>query len=923
MDEIIDRKKSLKKDLQKYQKIIYEIETKLVDIEKEMANFGDLEILDKLVLSEQQRAIVESTEKNIMVVACPGSGKTHTLISKYIHLVVKEKIDPDNIILITFTKKAGQEMNERISDIIPNKKPHYVGSLHGLSYRLLQKYNKVNYTILDEQDSRALLKSCTNAVFKEEELETSEENLIKGQIIYIYDRVSTSYPLNISNTLNTLNISLKFKKIINNILKEYKLEKKKQNLLDFNDLMIMLSDLLVKNKLNDFIDKIEYIFFDEYQDVNPIQNFILSNFKNKSNIMVVGDDCQAIYAFRGSNVKYIWDFEKDFGTETDPVKTYYLETNYRSTKRIINFFQDIISHNTKQFEKNVKSINEEKGLKPQIISFGDSIEQNKWVVDDIIKKYKKGVPLNDMVVLARKNQSLNEIEYQLLKYKIPIVKSLGSSLLNKAHIKDFLAFLIVITNNKSVIHWKRILALHKNIGVSKANFIIEYSDSIEKSLKTLISENEFYQINMEKFYLLLKDIGNYNSITQKIYLVIKYLAELYQSNKDYNFERKIDDIKNLINNFGDVSIEDFIANIHLSQDDTCDLDDVLYLSTAHGAKGLEWKYVYLIDMTSKDFPSIKQSFYRDEMDNCEEERRLFYVAASRAKKELKITLYQDPEYTGNYSISLSPFIKELNEKHYLSHNISNYDYNFTGMISTDVNNYLRFKGYKHLAEPIEKLTHTRSNINYYCKDYLPIPTDLKNKYVIGNFMDYLISKIIQVNFPDKIKNFDLNLVHLYPKFPKNLYHSYKDKLVDWRDIMEELYYISTYREKDNNVIETYKDILLSEECKDFYLLLEKSIVKFIKKQKCKNITTHYNITYGNKFRGEADLLIDDHLIEIKASHKEVCTFPNLCQVLMYGYLLKKKEVTINKISIYNIIDGTFDTFDTSEFNFLEFKKQLY
>ena len=113
------------------QKIIYEIETKLVDIEKEMANFGDLEILDKLVLSDQQRAIVESTDKNIMVVACPGSGKTHTLISKYINLVVKEKIDPDNIILITFTKKAGQEMNERISDIIPNKKPHYVGSLHG------------------------------------------------------------------------------------------------------------------------------------------------------------------------------------------------------------------------------------------------------------------------------------------------------------------------------------------------------------------------------------------------------------------------------------------------------------------------------------------------------------------------------------------------------------------------------------------------------------------------------------------------------------------------------------------------------------------------------------------------------------------------------------------------------------------------
>merc|ERR1711935_237021 len=202
MDDLINKRKELKKKLSKHQKIIYDIETQLVDIEKEMANVSDLEILDKITLNDQQREIVESEEKNMLVVACPGSGKTHTLISRYIYLVVKKKVNPENIVLITFTNKAGQEMKERISNLIPTSQPYYVGSLHGLSYRLLQKYNKINYTILDESDSKVLLKQSANNVFKTLELETDEENLIKNQIVYIYEKIATSYPLNINNILN-------------------------------------------------------------------------------------------------------------------------------------------------------------------------------------------------------------------------------------------------------------------------------------------------------------------------------------------------------------------------------------------------------------------------------------------------------------------------------------------------------------------------------------------------------------------------------------------------------------------------------------------------------------------------------------------------------------------------------------------------
>jgi len=209
MDNIINKRKIIKDKINKHQKEIYQLQTQLIDLDKEMEDISNLEIIEKMQLSDQQKKIVESESKNMLVIACPGSGKTHTLISRYIYLVVKKNIDPNNIVLITFTNKAGKEMNERISNIIPNKYPYYVGSLHGLSYRLIQKYNKTNYTILDEQDSKTLLKQCSDSVFQSEEFNEDEEKMIKTQMVYIYDKVSTSYPLNINLTLNKLNINIK------------------------------------------------------------------------------------------------------------------------------------------------------------------------------------------------------------------------------------------------------------------------------------------------------------------------------------------------------------------------------------------------------------------------------------------------------------------------------------------------------------------------------------------------------------------------------------------------------------------------------------------------------------------------------------------------------------------------------------------
>ena len=916
VDTIILRKNEILAEINIHQKKLLLLETELLSIEKMMASFSEMNIADSLSLSEQQKIIVESNEKNILVVACPGSGKTHTLISKYVNLITKESnINPSNIIMITFTKKAGMEMNQRISNILPNRLPYYVGSLHGLGFRLLQEYNKINYTVLDENDSHTIMRKCADIVLIPcTDLSDDEVSLLRKQIVYIYDKISTNYPPNINDAIKHLSIPAKYKNIINNILKEYKNEKKKQNLVDFNDLMIQLCQLLGTKKINKFLESIKYVFFDEYQDINPVQNYILSCFEKNSNIMVVGDDAQAIYAFRGSSVQYIWDFEKNFNN----VKTYYLETNYRSTPSIVNYFQDIISHNINQFKKNVKSNQTENGLKPYIICHNNSIEQYKWVANDIASKYNSGIPLREMVVLSRKNSSLDMLEHELLKHSIPVIKSIGVSLLNKQHIKDFIAFLIILTNPKSLIHWKRILALHKNIGIARANEIIDLNDNVIEGIQEYIEDFP----NMTSLNNLIEFMNNLKNkkIKEQIQLIQFYLINLWElnnTNKSINIETRKNDLISLLMFMNKQSIEEFISNIHLNLE-IDSVEDSLFLSTVHGSKGLEWEHVYIIDMDCKNFPNIRQSYYKDEIDNVMEERRLFYVAASRAKKYLCINFYQDMI---NHTV-VSPFIRELDEVNYIGSNLSkslSVNYSFTGNISVDVNNYLRYNGYKSLSDMIISLPSIRENIGL--KTELPVPTTIKNRLIVGNMIDNLVSKILHNNFNDFIETFDLNHNN---KLSEKVYHNYIDPYTDWRNILDDIFNISTINSKADNVDEWKQYLVNNDVMNNYYSSVEKCIIKLVNNNSNNNniINIHTNISMS-PIKGEIDFMINDTLIEMKTTPDDACTFPNLCQSLMYGYLLKKKNIEINKIIILNMWDGTMDKFDVTDFNFIKFKKILY
>jgi DNA helicase-2/ATP-dependent DNA helicase PcrA len=908
MDNIILKKKELNKLKNKYENKIFLIENELIKYEQEIGKFSEEQLVNSLKLSDKQRKIVEAVDDNILVIACPGAGKTHTLISRYVNLVLKHNIKPETILLITFTKKAGQEMLHRLEDIIPSKLPFHVGSLHGLSYRILQKFNNINYTVLDEKETKDLLNQETNIIINQETIDDDDILLIKSKINCIIDQVSTSYPINFKNILQKHKLT-KYYKIINNIYKSFNKRKKQENAIDFNDLMIQFCDFLKSVKGSDFINNIKYIFFDEYQDINPIQNFILNIFQNKSKIMVVGDDAQSIYSFRGSSVKYIYNYS--IGTK------YFLVENYRSSTSIVNFCQNIIEKNLKQFDKKVSSGQIEIGLKPSIHGFksitkklSGQEEQYKWIVQDIIKKIANNIPLSNIVILARTNRALANIELELIANKIHVVKQLGIALLDKYHVKDFIAFIIIITNPKSSIHWKRIISLHKGFGMIKANEIVEDCINIYDKILTLSYDNE----ELNNLLIIINIISNTTNDFEKAKIILNYLEKLWLYKRS-NIEEYRYDILTLLNYLKNSNLKDFINDLYLNQEIETLYDNVLYLSTIHGAKGLEWDYVYLMDVNNNEFPNNQTTYYIDELETMEEERRLFYVACSRAKKFLTITYHIDEK------TDMSPFIRELDCKLYFPNNVIKNELNLENNISKDITYILKNIGYTNIAIFFENININNKSIH----SPFNIPNSvnkLKNKFIIGNFINYLIFKIIQNNFPNKIKKFELNIQHQNELFSKAIYHEYIDNHTHWNNLLNNIFYTATYSVNSINSIsiETYKNFLLNNDL--FYKELEVGIRKLIDMFKPKEIYTNYSLNF-DLLKGNIDLLFDDILIEIKVSSNEICNIQTLCRVFTYGYFMTKKNIKINKIVLYNVESGVINIIDTSIFDFKLFYEKLY
>jgi DNA helicase-2/ATP-dependent DNA helicase PcrA len=918
MDELKQIREDIMNKISKHNSKIFKLQNELLNIEQLIVDSDHKEIMDTLTLNEQQLKVINSKDKYTLVIACPGSGKTHTLISMYIKLIVEDKIDSNSVLMITFTKKAGQEMCGRLSSLIPTKLPAYVGSLHGLSYRVLQEYHNINYTVLDEKETKDILKDlCTKYL----ECDDFEISLIKNKISFIIDQASSSYPFEIIPILKNLNLE-KFQDKVQLICDKFKEKKTNENLIDFNDLMIKFCEFLDTPESKDFKKKIQFIFFDEYQDVNPIQHYILSKLK-KSRIMVVGDDAQAIYAFRGSSVNFILNFPEEF----KPNKMYLLENNYRSTKQIVEFFQDIIKKNTNQYEKAVVSVNPNDGLKPLVVGFKGNKDRDQWVINEIFKNKKNGIALSKMVILSRKNDSLDKIEIELVKQGITVIKHTGLSILDKSHVKDFLAFLTVLVNDKSSIHWKRILSLQ--LGVNSAHELIEknghlnFLESIRKLKDTQVSyANYLKELDGLFIFLNKSGLGSLKDVDKGRY-ILSYLEKIWGSkNKfDSHLEEKIRDINLLLSYLSGSNLKQFLNELYLNQSIEANLDNAIYLTTIHGSKGLEWDYVYLIDVDSDNFPKVNHGFFKSEGEEMEEERRLFYVACSRAKHNLVVTY----NYNLNPSdyLSMSPFIREVDVSLYTPIGMDYQPYQMTGVISQDVNNYLKYFGFSKIYPFIKNFECTRENIH----NGFEIPKHLdKFKYsrlVIGNFIDFLIAKMIQINFTKNVKKFELNIVHKLEKFPQKIRQNYIDELNDWRNLLDDIFFISTYNIKDDSdIFNELKTLLINPGIYSHYNELIKNLTTYINKFKPVEINSHYNVSHAN-IRGEIDLLVDDTLFEIKTNQYEIATTANLTQTLMYAYLVQKKNKKINNIILYNPLSGEITKLNTENVNFKEIATIIY
>lgn len=590
-------------------------------------------------LNAAQLAAVESTTGPHLVIAGAGSGKTRVLVYRVAHLV-EEGVKPEEILLLTFTRKAASQMLHRASLLLDERCNKVSGgTFHSFANMTLRKYASLlglnnNFTILDQSDAQDAISFVrTDFGFNKKEKRFPRKNTIQEIIsksinkscdigVILYDE----YPQ-----------FLEWCEDLKKIRDEYKKYKESKSLLDYDDLLVYLRDLLDKHqdlriKLS---NKYKYIMVDEYQDTNKLQAHIVCLLASShQNVMVVGDDSQSIYSFRGANFKNIMDFPKIF----KGCKIITLEENYRSTQPILNLTNKIINSAQDKFEKNLYT-NKKEGNLPIYVDAEDENSQSKFVADKILELREEGVELSDIAVLFRSGWHSNDLEVELASRNIPFVKYGGQKFVEAAHIKDMISYLRIAYNIFDAVSWHRILLLIGGIGTKTAQNIINEIINLKKGfnldLKTLGKSQD-----LVKLIDLLKNIDlTNNSPYDLIKLFLDYYSPLLKDKYD-DFNKRLNDLDSLERIAARYdNLEEFLTDMSLEPPERNiveagikDKDDRrLTLSTIHSAKGLEWHTVFLIYVAEGHLPSYLSL---EDSEQIEEERRLLYVAATRAKENL-------------------------------------------------------------------------------------------------------------------------------------------------------------------------------------------------------------------------------------------------------------------------------------------------
>jgi DNA helicase-2/ATP-dependent DNA helicase PcrA len=605
----------------------------------------------KKELNPSQFEAVNFKEGPLLVIAGAGSGKTRTLTYRVARLV-EEGISPGAILLLTFTRKASQEMLKRASQILDHRcKGVAGGTFHSFAYSILRKYaSRIGFnhgfSIIDRSDSENLigmLRKEMKGVSRSGSLPRKQTlaNIFSRAVnknLSIEDIIYDDYP-HFSHHLES----------IHTISNGYRKQKAAHNFFDYDDLLIYLEVLLKDHPdvREEICSTYHYLMVDEYQDTNKIQAEIVYLLAENNNVMVVGDDSQSIYAFRGANFENILKFPEKFpGT-----RIIRLEENYRSVEPILKLTNVIIDRAKQKYSKNLFT-RKSGGSLPLLVNAGNENEQSQFVVERIQALNRNGVPLNQMAVLFRASFHSFDLEIELNREGIPFVKVGGFKFVESAHIKDVLAHVRLLLNPYDRLSWYRILLLLDKIGPKTALDIFEsilaeqsgYAGLFKKKLTSKQSES------LERLKNLLSSIDpSEMSVVRLGEAVVKYYTPILQDKYD-DHPKRAKDLEHLLTIMERYdNLEHFLADMALEPPNTSSRDgfltdpsddDRLILSTIHSAKGLEWHTVFIIWALDGRFPSTHAVYDETAL---EEELRLMYVAATRAKERLFFT-YPGPVY---------------------------------------------------------------------------------------------------------------------------------------------------------------------------------------------------------------------------------------------------------------------------------------
>jgi len=659
-------------------------------------------------LNPEQLEVVMASEGPLLVIAGAGSGKTRTLTYRVSRLI-EDGVDPSDILLLTFTNKAAREMLSRVEQLVTiDTRRIWGGTFHSVGNRLLRQYAepigyRSNFSILDDEDAKEMMDGSISSLG----IKTLERRFPKGDVlldIYSY-LLNTRTPLELHLEENYPHFAI-YKEEIVSVFRRYKDRKRDANAMDFDDLLVNWKLLLEEHP--DIAEvlkrRFRYILVDEYQDTNKLQADIVDGMAaHRRNVMVVGDDAQSIYSFRGASFENIITFPIRF---SDAV-IYKLETNYRSTPQILQLANHTIAHNRFQFQKELRAVRGD-GPDPAVVGVDGVFEQASFVAQRILELRDEGEKLSDIAVLYRSHYQSLELQMELARRMIPYEIRSGVRFFEQAHIKDVIAYLKIMTNPRDELSWKRVLKLYPKVGEKTASDVWSQISKDRDPLGSFLSSTaqasgRGVAASLDSLRKVLRPLSGESmqrNPAESIALVVEKGYADYARSKFANAQARLDDLEQLSQyalRYEDVTtfLEEVALANPIAGEDVAVVgpeDEKIVLSSVHQAKGLEWRVVFVIWLADGRFPSqralrVPGGIIRIDRTKIhealpllegvidpnapdpqelvipgeEEERRLFYVAVTRAKQELYLVFPVMARDRGGMDILMEPsrFVREL------------------------------------------------------------------------------------------------------------------------------------------------------------------------------------------------------------------------------------------------------------------------